>query len=276
MKPPLLLRHNRTLMLRRLTSSRLVERTPLVMVGLVGATFLLAPWPLLTKLQATAFGICPQRLGHSFLLEGEPLPLEARMLGIFGGYALTTLYLLWAQGSQPVRFPPPSVSLLLLGFIGLMGADGLNAVAFDLQVPHLYPPTNEVRLGTGLLAGTALAAFLYPLVNLMVRGGPAGEPLMSHPRDLVKLAAFHGAFFLMVVLRAPFLYLVAILGILGLVAYVSVINLLFLGVVSERPSRTTASGFLGLGSWAVLLAAGEFATLAGLRLLLERVGFGAA
>lgn len=268
----------KTLLRQVLASPRATEGRPLIIVGLVGAAFLLAPGPLLTKLQAAAFGVCPQRPAHSLFLGGEQLPLEARMLGIFGGYALTILYLLWVHRGRRAGFPPLPVSLLLLGFIGLLAADGVNAVAADLRLPHLYPPGNEMRLMTGLLAGMALAAFLFPAVSLVFFGKNASYPVLHGIGDLGKLGALHGSFFLIILIGAgPFLYPVAFLGILGLMAYVSVINLLILAVFSKQASGAPPKGLLNLGSWSLLLTFGELATLAGLRLLLgPTLGFALA
>lgn len=40
---------------------------------------------LVGRLTALMSGVCPQRPGHSYTLGGVQLPLEARMMGMFGG-----------------------------------------------------------------------------------------------------------------------------------------------------------------------------------------------
>lgn len=60
-------------------------------------TFALAPWPVMSKLRAIGFSICAQRPSHSYFLGGVQLPLEARMVGIFGGYLAALVYFLVLQ-----------------------------------------------------------------------------------------------------------------------------------------------------------------------------------
>jgi hypothetical protein len=47
-----------------------------------------------------------------------------------------------------------------------MVVDGFNALFFDLGWSHLYAPDLRVRLGTGLLAGVAMAQALLPAIHL--------------------------------------------------------------------------------------------------------------
>jgi hypothetical protein len=63
------------------------------------------------------------------------------------------------------NLPPPKILTLLVGFIVLMGLDGLNAVAYDLYLPTPYIPNLFLRSGTGLLTGLALAGILVPVFN---------------------------------------------------------------------------------------------------------------
>ena len=119
------------------------------------AAFLLAPGLLPDKLMALAAGVCPQRAGHSYFLAGLQLPLEARMLGIFGGFLGTALYV-WL-GGLALQLPGRARFAVLMGLVALTVADGLNATAYDFALGALYRPDNAVRLATGLLAGVATA-----------------------------------------------------------------------------------------------------------------------
>src|SRR5258708_6588162 len=115
---------------------------------------------LIALLCAIAFSICPHRPSHSLFLGGEQMPIEARMAGMFAGFLVGAAYISARGRGRAMRLPGRGMTLLLLGFGALLGADGLNALFFDLGLPHLYTPYNPIRLATGLLTGIAMAAFL--------------------------------------------------------------------------------------------------------------------
>src|SRR5690242_8144755 len=58
-------------------------------VLLMLAVFL--PGSFLEKLAWLDSGVCPQRPAHSYFFDGQQMPLEARMVGIFAGFLLTFL-----------------------------------------------------------------------------------------------------------------------------------------------------------------------------------------
>src|SRR5205823_4373449 len=119
---------------------------------------------LADKLRTLAAGLCAQRPGHSYFLGDVQLPLEARMGGIFAGFLIGVLYLLWAGRARAALLPPPGVQALLLGLMGVMALDGTNALAYDLGLPSLYPPHNALRLATGLVCGLALSLLAVPVL----------------------------------------------------------------------------------------------------------------
>jgi uncharacterized membrane protein len=140
---------------------------PLLLAGLGLALvgFVLLPGSLVGKLQAVAAGLCAQRPEHSYFMGGVQLPLEARMGGIFAGFLVGVIYLLWLGRERAGMLPTPAMQVLLLGLVGLMGLDGVNALLYDLGGPALYPPQNALRLATGLLCGLALALLAVPVLS---------------------------------------------------------------------------------------------------------------
>jgi uncharacterized membrane protein len=134
-------------------------------LGLALIVFLLAPWPLYDKLWGIAFAICPQRPSHSLFFGGVQMPIEAREGGIFAGFALGVVYLFIKGRGRSGELPSTRLLALLVGFIALMGLDGLNAVAYDFYLPTPYAPNLPMRLGTGLLAGLGVAGILWPMFN---------------------------------------------------------------------------------------------------------------
>ncbi len=96
----------------------------------------------------------------------QRLPLEARDFGMYVGFLATWVYLIALGRGRAKGMPPIPILVTLIIFVGIMGADGINAFLYDLKiVPHLYEPQLTLRLGTGLLCGIAFAGILMPVVN---------------------------------------------------------------------------------------------------------------
>jgi len=232
--------------------------------------FLLAPWPLLTKLEALSFGIDPQRPAHSYFLGGVRLPLEARKMGIYGGFAVVLAYLLALGRGKAGRLPPVPMLVVLVGFLALMALDGTNNFFHDLGLPHLYAPDNRLRLGTGLLTGVTIAAVLWPIFN---------QAFWQHPIPVPSLQGFHELFGALGVCTSIYLacvfglqwalYPLAILGAGGLLAMVGLLNAVIVLVATGREGRGEGLGDLVLPLAAgLLLAMMELGGLAALRYVL--------
>ena len=122
--------------------------------------FFSMPGPLPHKLFLAMGGVCSLRPSHSYFAGTLQLPLESRMTGISGGFLLTlaVLLLLGRLGARRLG-GRASLGLLALMF-ATMVFDGLNSTLAELDLPHLYAPTNLLRLAIGLLSGIALAPLL--------------------------------------------------------------------------------------------------------------------
>ncbi|MDE3087764.1 MAG: DUF2085 domain-containing protein [Chloroflexota bacterium] len=110
--------------------------------------------------------------GYALIDPAQPvkLPLEARDFGIYVGFLVTWFYLIALGRSRAKGLPQFPLLLVLVLFVFIMGADGVNAFVYDLHqnvpaIPYLYEPRLELRLATGLLCGIAFGGILTPVVN---------------------------------------------------------------------------------------------------------------
>ena len=164
-----------------------VPLLPLVAVVLA-AGFLVAPWPLADKARALLHGLCAQRPSHSLILGGTLLPFDARMTGIYLGFAVTAAWLLWRGRVRAWRLPPRRVLAILAAFVALLAIDGSNAFLVDIGVDPVYPPDNRLRLVTGHLTGIALAVALsYVLATTLWRRGDPRRPTVSGVGEIALL-----------------------------------------------------------------------------------------
>ena len=225
---------------------------------------------LMSVLWAMAFGICPQRPSHSLFLGGQQMPIEARMAGMFAGFLIGVAYVAARGRGRALGLPGRGMTLLLLGFGALLGADGLNALFFDLGLPHLYTPYNPIRLATGLLTGLAMAAFLVPTFNSTIwQSGLDGSPLTGLS-DLLGAITLEAVYFVAALSGSSLLwYPVSLLAVLGVPAVTGLIGALVAAAATGRTNRATRlSQILPWAFGGLLMAAVFLLMTSGLRFAL--------
>ena len=212
----------------------------IAVLGLVVLAFLLAPWPLYDKLWGIAYGICPQRPGHSLFFGNIQMPIEAREGGIFAGFLLGTLYLIALGRGKAWKLPPLKIQAVLIGFIVLMGLDGLNAFAFDLTLPTPYAPELSIRSGTGLLTGVALSVLMMPIFNQTIWKKSNPIVSLSKWRELA-LALLLLSIFWVAGLSGwkPLLYPISIAAILGQVILMVSLGTMMAAILLRREGQVS-------------------------------------
>src|SRR5205823_3454626 len=203
--------------------------------------FLALPGSLLEKLQALAAGVCAQRPSHSYFFDSAQLPLEARMGGIFAGFLVGVLWLVWENRERAGLLPPAPLQGLLLGFIALMGVDGVNATLYDVGLPALYAPQNALRLATGLLCGLAVALLALPVLASALWRDWDAEPSLASIAELAGPVCLLGLVQVATMSGVPaLLYPVAVVMILGLICCFGVGNVYAVTLVAglERRAAT--------------------------------------
>lgn len=205
----------------------------------VGTYMALTPPGLLSKADWVSAAVCHRIPSHSFSFAGRPLPLCARCTGTFLG-ALTALFgqavFLRRRGAS---FPPPAITAALVGFILLMGIDGVNSYV-DLMrgTPLFYEPRNELRLVTGALNGLALGAILWPMVHLSLWRSPLPEPVIRNGKDLgILLLMEAGVAALVLSGRPVLLYPLALASALGVLALLTLTMTVLVVIVAGRENR---------------------------------------
>lgn len=160
---------------------------------------------------------------------GSLLPVCARDTGIYLGFLVGLVLIAALEGEHPRDMPPWSILALCVGFVGVMGLDGVTSYA------GLRQTTNDIRLITGLLAGFAMPPVVLGMLNyqlwadsasgrvlgprshrlawivaipitfLAVRYAPAGIDILLAPFSaLAIIVAFTSVNLVMVTLAPPF------------------------------------------------------------------------
>jgi uncharacterized membrane protein len=209
----------------------------LVVALLVIGTFLVSPpWTVLGKADLIGYAICHQIPERSFHIAGQQLPLCARCTGIYmGALAGFVLMRLWGR-QRAAAMPPTAVTLTLVGFIALMGVDGINSyLTFFPGVPHLYEPQNWLRLTTGTLNGLAMSAIVYPVLNYSLWRDAVQTPSVRGFKELALMVAAGAVIIVLIVLELPpLLYPLAILSTLGVLLMLGALNTMIVLVLARR------------------------------------------
>jgi uncharacterized membrane protein len=199
------------------------------------------PPGLLGKADAIAFAICHRLISHSIMMGEQAMPLCARCTGIYLG-ALVGLLTMGGLGRRRAGgLPPRSLLVVLFGFIGIMGIDGVNSYATLLPgLPHLYEPQNWLRLVTGTLNGLALAALIFPVLNQTLWRDWEDRPVVRRFRELGLMLAI-SAVVVALVLTGNLYVLVplALLSVVGVLALLVALNTTVLLLVIRRENRVT-------------------------------------
>ena len=191
-------------------------------------------------LWAIAFGICPQRPGHSLYLGSQQMPIEARMAGMFAGFLIGLAYFAANRRLRAWRTPSGITAVILVGFVALMGADGLNAFLFDLRLPHLYSPDLSLRLATGLLTGLTMASFVWPAFSSTVWQAGVDVSPIANSRQLFIALVIEAAYFAAARSGLGLLYYpVSILAVIGVPVLITVIVMMIGAPLLRRTNEAT-------------------------------------
>jgi uncharacterized membrane protein len=214
---------------------------------------------------------CPQRPAHSVFIGGQPMPIEARMFGMFGGALLALIYLA-ARGQLAAAALPRGWRLwLCIALFGVMALDGAQALLYDTGLLRLYTPNLPLRLGTGLAAGVGVAMLLVPLANQALWLRPRTDrPVFTGWKDVAGVAAAQAALFALTLSNWPATLLpLALFNSLGILVVVTTLMTLTLTLIAHRAGRFTDwRSTVGYFSTGFLLTALFIAVMAITRLAL--------
>ncbi len=143
----------------------------IIFLGLLGGLLVaLVAWPgvpLSWKMYSVVHGVCAQI--HNVDVGGIQLPLCARNTGIYASFSSTIIFLLLRGRGRASKLPQLPITVLLVLLAAVMGVDGLNSMARDMLLPHMYTPMNWLRTLTGIGLGTGVAVIVLMIFNLALR-----------------------------------------------------------------------------------------------------------
>jgi uncharacterized membrane protein len=199
------------------------------------------PDGLLGKADAVGYAVCHRIDTRSFHLGDRTLPLCSRCSGTYLGVVLTLGYFtLFKKGAA--NFPPKGL-LFILGFFFLMYAvDGLNSyLSLIPDAPHLYEPSNLLRLTTGMFFGISLASVVYPGFNQSVWLQPRNEASLHSIKELGILVFSGGFLVFAVIIENPLiLYPVALISTGGVLILLTMVYTMIILIITRSEALATS------------------------------------
>ncbi len=189
----------------------------------------------------SSYALCHRITERSFTINGRQFPLCARCSGMYLGVALMLAAAALSGRMRRANLPSFKLLLVLLGFIALMGIDGINSYShFFPQAPHLYEPQNWLRLATGMGTGVAMGLIILPALAQSLWRQPQYQPIIESGRELMALLIL--AFVTVLLLlsnQSTLLYVLAVTSVVGLLFIVTALNTVILLVLFRRDGRAT-------------------------------------
>ena len=154
--------------------------------GLICILWLLfTPSGIFGKADAVGYAVCHRIDARSFHIGVRQLPLCARCTGQYLG-AVIGLGFLSMFGRRRSGTPPKRIIGVMIMIIIIYAVDGLNSYFYlppFLKIfpgmPHLYQPSNVLRLFTGTGMGLVIGMVLYPAFWGSILTDPDPQPAIN-------------------------------------------------------------------------------------------------
>lgn len=206
------------------------RRFSAVVVLLILAAALATVWLALTppgltgKFHAIGYAVCHQIESRTFTFGGQFLPLCARCSGFYLG-SLACGAFLFSRGRRG-GLPPRRLWPLLIMLVAAYALDGLNSLlALSADMPHLYAPSNTLRLFTGLGMSLTVAALVTAVFNMAAWADCSDQPALRGWSDVGRLALILGAIAALILSDwDALLYPLALLSALAVLAFLTLLH----------------------------------------------------
>lgn len=204
---------------------------PLAALLAFSVWFAIAPPGLLGKADAVGYAICHRIDERSFHIGERQLPLCARCTGEFYAAGISLLFFAFVSPKKS-GMPGWKLGAPLVFFLLAFGLDGVNSYVYLLKqtsqgaldyIPNLYMPNNTLRLFTGSGMGIALASILFPAFNQTAWRKPDPSRALDWKKLGILTAIVLVINLLILTEHAAFLYPIAILSVLGVLALLVVV-----------------------------------------------------
>lgn len=185
------------------------------------------------------YGVCHRITDRSFNIAGRQLPLCARCTGMYLGVSLVFVIMLLAGRQRRSNLPPIKVLIVLVGFMGLMAADGVNSYShFFPGAPHIYEPQNWLRLLTGMGTGLAMGIIVFPALAQTLWKRQQLLPSVSNLKEMGAMLFAALIVAALVLSNQPLiLYAMGLVSAAGVLLILMSVNTMAMLIILKRDAR---------------------------------------
>lgn len=163
--------------------------------------------------------VCHQLPDRTIQIGGQLLPLCFRCTGIYTGFLIGVLYQLFFWLTNLKRFPSFKISFLCLALPGALIVDSIGSYL------KLWSFSNETRLILGLLGGSSISLFLFPVFNYSFFPDSKKDRGITRLVEYAGLLLLLGLIFLLSFINSHIVYFIfAITSIAGIILLYLMIN----------------------------------------------------
>src|SRR5512135_2490511 len=154
--------------------------------AIIGLFVVATPPGLWEKARVIGYALCHQLPERSFFIHEHQSPLCARCTGMYLGFFIGLIFLIVRRRTHAARMPTTAIIAVLIGFMAIMGIDGVNSTISVIPgAPQLYHTTNLHRIVTGSLFGIAMCMLFFPVLSTAIWRQPSGDRSVKDGRELL-------------------------------------------------------------------------------------------
>ena len=173
------------------------------------------------------FSVCHQLPSRSIFIDGVKMPVDARMTGMFVGFIITIIFVLFLY-SRASSMPPRHIIIIGIVSIAFLAFDGITSYA------HLRETNNMIRLSTGFPVGIFMALMLQSAFN-DTKTDATEQKVLSSIKHQIWLLAITLVTFGLIIGRFSFLkHVLPPLIIGGVISSFLIVNLTVFNMISSK------------------------------------------
>jgi uncharacterized membrane protein len=210
---------------------------------------ILTPSGVLGKADAIGYAVCHRIDSRSFHIGTTQLPLCVRCTGQYLGAVIGLCYLA-IFGERKSGIPPKLVIAAMSLIVIVFFVDGLNSYLYlppflrlFPNMPHLYIPSNTLRLITGTGMGLVIAIVLYPAFWASIISNPDSRPAFDNLTKFIFLVCLGILVDILVLTQSVIILLpAAIISTAGVVLLLTMVyTILWIRILGKENQFTNLS-----------------------------------
>ncbi len=205
-----------------------------LVIALITIWWVFTPTAIDGKTRAVGYSVCHQIESHSIAFGDKVLPLCARCTGMFLGTLISLVVL--SRRKKASGSPSKGTIAILVIFLLAFIIDGFNSMMGVFPViPQQYPPSNLLRLVTGLMMGIVIANLLIVLWQQTWWKDSNPTPVLAGWKHFLLIVAANALAGLLIWLRIPFFfYPVTIFSTTAIILILSMIYCLIWIIIFKK------------------------------------------